>query len=93
MPAQPGPNVFFFDDYRPEKSFGDNFAQMEYVAHLDFDKDPEGKDFITIDHITCVVDGNVFNIDDLFEDGSMEPKIFDAIFDYAAHLFIPYDSD
>jgi|688.fasta_scaffold91828_4 hypothetical protein len=85
-PAQPGPNTFFFADYRP--AWGDNFNQIEYTAHLTFDKDPEGKDFITIDAITCDAG---FDLDNLLDDEEISPEMFSAVFDYAASLFIPDD--
>lgn len=90
-PAQPGPNTFFFRDYRPTWGLGyrSDCNQIEYTAHLTFDKDPEGKDFITIDRITC----NAQDLDDLLDNKEIANRTYSSIFDYAASLFIPEDTD
>jgi hypothetical protein len=89
---KPGPNTFFFTDYRSHWGLGyrSDCNQIEYTAHLTFDKDPEGKDFITIDAITCDAG---FDLDDLLDDQEISNRTHSSIFDYAASLFIPEDPD
>lgn len=88
---KPGPNTFLFRDYRPHIGLDYRFdpKEIEYTAHLTFDKDPVGNAFITIDRITC----EAGDLDDLLNNKEIANRTHSDIFDYAASLFIPDDPD